>query len=47
MSQEQIQWLLLAVSAAPVQTLQDVRNKAAWLEELAGQLEPKESEPEA
>jgi len=41
---EQIQWLLLVVSAAPVQTLEEARTKAAWLTELADQLEPKAEE---
>jgi hypothetical protein len=39
MTEEQIQWLLAIVSAAPIQTTTQARIKADWLNEIADQLE--------
>jgi hypothetical protein len=52
MTEEQIQWLLAIVSAAPIQTTTQARIKADWLNEISNQLEDqakdkdKDKEPE-
>ena len=45
MTQEQLEWLITAVSNAPVQNLAQVRHKAAWLNELADRIEDAVSKP--
>jgi hypothetical protein len=39
MTEDQIQWLLAIVSAAPIQTTTQARIKADWLNEISNHLE--------
>lgn len=39
MTLEQLEWLLMVISNAPIQTLEQARFKAVWLAEIASRLE--------